>query len=233
MIKKSRYTWVALILAAVIVLAVSIYFLKPGWWHHGLMGAAHMTGMEDEIHRITRAGNTEDNRARVRRMMGELVPAGITPDRLPERNSPGARGMERYCAQCHNLPGPGMYTAPEWPAVLARMQARMGMHMQMMGGIVVPAGQEWRQISNYLQKHAIKKLDPARFSDIETPAGQAFSNTCAQCHVLPDPAQHSAAEWPTVVIRMRENMRRMGRPVYTDDTQEIVTGFLQQHAEDR
>ena len=37
------------------------------------------------------------------------------------RFSRGAGLLQRYCAQCHTLPGPGHHTGEEWPEVLRRM----------------------------------------------------------------------------------------------------------------
>ena len=36
---------------------------------------------------------------------------------------------------------------------------------------------------------------------------------CNQCHTLPDPQRHTAAEWRSVVARMQENMEWMNRVV--------------------
>ena len=47
------------------------------------------------------------------------------------------------------------------------------------------------------------------------PSGEAFRLACNQCHVLPDPQRHTAAEWRAVVARMQENMEWMNRVVGT------------------
>src|SRR5512139_4352060 len=68
-------------------------------------------------------------------MMGGFPP-GSDPASLPELHSEGAQLLQAYCAQCHELPGPGLHTADEWPAVVRRMNMRMQMrgHMGMTMG---------------------------------------------------------------------------------------------------
>ena len=82
----------------------------------------------------------------------------------------------------------------------------------------------------YLQTHAQRPLDRGQYSDLESPAGKAFQATCAQCHALPDPQQHSDDEWPGVVARMQRNMRAMGKTLPDASTFDQILGFLQRHA---
>jgi hypothetical protein len=51
----------------------------------------------------------------------------------------------------------------------------------------------------------------------------AFSETCSRCHALPDPRQHSSADWPAVVLRMEEHMDQLKikRPD-PDHTQQLL-----------
>ena len=56
-------------------------------------------------------------------------------------------------------------------------------------------------------------LDPARYPEAFQPSGEAFRLACNQCHVLPDPRRHTAAEWRAVVARMQQNMQWMNRVV--------------------
>jgi mono/diheme cytochrome c family protein len=173
-------------------------------------------------------------------MMGGMLPPGIDPADLPEPRSAGARLLKRYCAQCHNLPAPGMHTAEEWPPVVSRMNRRMQMMsggmmgggmMRGMMGIEAPTEAELRILIGYLQKHAQKPLDPEDYKDLDLSAGAGkfFRVTCAQCHALPDPKQHTAQEWPAVVDRMKRNMVAMGKPVPNETTIEEIVAFLQQH----
>lgn len=175
-------------------------------------------------------------REMMQRMMGDVLPPGIDPALLPAPASRGAKLLGHYCFQCHYLPGPGMHTAQEWPAVVARMNRRMqmmsgnGMMGMMMGRIEVPSGRELGELLGYLQTYAQSPINPSRYPDLATPAGRAFQTTCARCHALPDPQQHTAVEWPSVVARMQRNMLAMNRAVPDEQTIGEVIGFLQRHA---
>lgn len=178
-------------------------------------------------------------REMMQRMMGDVLPPGIDPKILPDPESRGARLLERYCAQCHNLPGPGMHTAAEWPQVVNRMNGRMQMMSGggMMGGgmmgVSAPNARELNTLMDYLQQHAQQPIDMTRYPDLDSPPGRAFQGTCAQCHALPDPRQHTSLEWPAVVARMQRNMSAMGRPVPDEPTMREIVGFLQRHAPNR
>ena len=82
----------------------------------------------------------------------------------------------------------------------------------------------------YLQKHAQVPLDKATARGLDTPAGRAFSATCSQCHALPDPVQHTAADWPAVVLRMQRNMVAMGKPVPPQSTLHAIDAYLRKYA---
>lgn len=173
-------------------------------------------------------------RQMMQRMMGGMLPSGIDPADLPEPHSPGARLLRRFCMQCHELPGPGLHTASEWPAVVDRMIWRMQMmgHGMMSGmmGIDAPSEAELRTIMAYLQKHAQKPLDPTKYPELEQPTGEAFRAVCSQCHALPDPEQHTAQEWPAVVTRMKRHMTATGKSVPDETTIQGIIAFLQQHS---
>jgi hypothetical protein len=103
----------------------------------------------------------------------------------------------------------------------------------MMAGVRAPTRDEERVIVAYLRKHGQKPLDPARYPD----ANEAFRLACGQCHVLPDPKRHSAAEWRSVVARMQENMEWMNRVVGSKPVRgepqlrvEEILAFLEKHA---
>ena len=191
----------------------------------------------------------------MRSMMSGVVPAGVKPADLPEPGSQGAKLTVRYCAQCHDLPSPAMHSAAEWPAVANRMFQRMstcsrmsgmgmmgnmgGMGMKgrmgsigrngMMGmmNIKVPSAQEQETIIRYLQEHSLKSIEPGALPLSRSRGAVLFAATCAQCHALPDPSQHTAQQWPEVVTRMRKNMSAMGKPVPDAATLRTITQFLQ------
>ena len=66
---------------------------------------------------------------------------------------------------------------------------------------------------------------------------EPFRLACSQCHVLPDPARHTATEWPAVVARMERNMEWMNRVVGSRPVKgepqlrvEEINAFLARHA---
>jgi|SRR5512134_346785 hypothetical protein len=153
-------------------------------------------------------------------LLERILPPTFDAARLPERQSNGAKLVVAYCVQCHNLPNPAMHHAEKWPSVVQRMVLRMEgkgnmgtLMAEMMAGVKAPAAEDTRAIVAYLQRHAQQPLDPARYPEVNQPSGEAFRLACNQCHVLPDPQRYTAAEWPRVVARMRENMEWMNRVV--------------------
>jgi len=175
----------------------------------------------------------------IRGMMGggslETLPPGLPVELLPDAQSDGAKLLQRYCTQCHSLPGPGRHTAEEWPAVLQRMSERMdhmsGGFMSMMGSIDAPSSAERRTLRDYLQGHAQQAIDTTQFPALNnTDAGRAFSATCSRCHALPDPRQHTAIEWIGVEGRMQRNMNIMGRSIPNEITLQEILEFLQERA---
>ncbi len=153
-------------------------------------------------------------------MLERLIPPGFTAAMLPEPKSRGAELTRRYCVQCHNLANPAMHDAGRWPSVVARMVPRMegkgnlGKLMgEMMAGVEAPSLAEERQIVAYLRKHAQKALDETKYPEVNGAAGESFRLACKQCHVLPDPRRHTAAEWRAVVVRMQKNMEWTNRVV--------------------
>jgi hypothetical protein len=108
----------------------------------------------------------------------------------------------------------------------------------MMTGVEAPTPEEKRGLVAYLRKHAQKPLDPQRYPEVYQPAGEAFRLACNQCHVLPDPRRHTAAEWRAVVARMQENMAWMNRVVGSRPVPgepqlrvEEINAFLERHAQ--
>jgi len=50
---------------------------------------------------------------------------------------------------------------------------------------------------------------------------------CAQCHKLPFPDQHRAADWPRVVERMEGNIRATHRRMPNQAEREAILGYFQ------
>jgi hypothetical protein len=153
-------------------------------------------------------------------MLERILPPGFAPEMLPAPGSRGAALTVRYCVQCHNLPNPAMHQAAKWPKVVKRMVSRMRGHgnmgrlmHEMMGGVQAPTEEEERTLLAYLRKYGQKPLDPDKYPEAFTPSGEPFRLACRQCHVLPDPKRHTAAEWRAVVARMQKNMEWMNRVV--------------------
>jgi hypothetical protein len=146
--------------------------------------------------------------------------------------------------QCHNLPNPAMHDAAKWPGIVERMVLRMEgrgnmgrLMSEMMAGVKAPSEEETRQIRLYLRKHAQTPLDEKQYPEVYQRSGEAFRLACKQCHVLPDPKRHTAAEWRGVVARMQENMEWMNRVVGTQPVPgepqlrvEEILAFLRRHA---
>ena len=165
-------------------------------------------------------------------MMENRMPQGINPNQLPAPDSEGAQLLGRYCSQCHGVPGPGMHTANEWPNVVARMNQRMQMmsRKRMMMRIKAPDNNELKILTAYLEKNAQQTIDADKLAGANTPEGQAFRKICAQCHALPDPAQHTSNEWPAVIKRMRKNMSSMGKQLPDQTMTDKILGFLQTYS---
>jgi hypothetical protein len=177
-------------------------------------------------------------------MLERILPPTYDAARLPEPRSPGAKLVIAYCVQCHNLPNPAMHHAVKWPSIVQRMVLRMQgkgnmgtLMAEMMAGVKAPGAEDTKAIVAYLQRHAQKPLDPARYPEVNQPPGEAFRLACNQCHVLPDPQRYTAAEWRRVVARMQENMEWMNRVVGSKPVPgeprlavEEINAFLAKHA---
>lgn len=155
-------------------------------------------------------------------MLERILPPTFDARQLPERKSPGAQLTLRYCVQCHNLANPAMHHAEKWQPVVERMVLRMEgrgnmgtLMSEMMAGVSAPSPEETQTIVAYLRRHAQRPLDPKRYPEVNRAEGEAFRLACNQCHVLPDPRRHTAAEWRAVVARMQQNMEWMNRVVGT------------------
>lgn len=59
------------------------------------------------------------------------------------------------------------------------------------------------------------------------PGARLFARSCSRCHVLPDPGLYRPDEWPAVVQRMRENMRRTEVAELSDGDARRIVEYLQ------
>jgi len=165
--------------------------------------------------------------------MGGRAPVGSYPvEDLPEPDSTGAIAFSAYCTQCHGLPSPKTHIAAEWDSTIDRMAARMfRMGSRGMHGVVAPSESELGELRAYLKEHAMREAPDFFATEQKSPGLEAFSEVCSQCHALPDPAQHTAAEWPGVVSRMQQNMQRMGVEQEEAPVIDSVVEFLSTHAQ--
>jgi cytochrome c2 len=177
-------------------------------------------------------------------MLERILPPTFEPSQLPEPGARGAQLVVRYCVQCHNLASPAMHNPEKWPGIVDRMVVRMKgrgnmgeLMKEMMAGVQAPTEEEEKVLVAYLRKHGQRAIDPRRYPELEQPSGQSFKLACGQCHVLPDPRRHTAAEWPAVVARMEQNMAWMNRVVGTSRNPtepqlrlDEILGFLQKYA---
>jgi hypothetical protein len=162
----------------------------------------------------------------------DRVPPGLDPALLPEPGSRGAQLLERYCTQCHELPGPGRHTAEEWPAVLERMVVLMDVSRRfrgLMGRIVAPSAEERAALDAYLSAHALR---PMRGTP-RGPGAAEFAQGCGGCHALPDPRQHTREEWHGVVARMQRNAAIMQRGGFDAPATQAILTYLGSAAGDR
>jgi hypothetical protein len=177
-------------------------------------------------------------------MLERILPPTFEARQLPEPRSRGAQLTLQYCVQCHNLPNPAMHHAAKWRGIVERMVPRMQgrgnlgkLMADMMAGVRSPSADEVQILVAYLRKHAQVPLDPKRYPEAYTQAGEPFRLACNQCHTLPDPQRYTAKQWPAVVARMQENMEWMNRVVGTrripGEPQlriEEINAFLAKHA---
>jgi cytochrome c5 len=189
-------------------------------------------------------------------MLLRILPRRLEPSALPEQGSAGAQLVGLYCVQCHHLPNPAMHDAANWPRIVERMLPRMrgegnmgALMAAMMRGpgagsassLKAPSAAQAAVIIDYLERHAMRPLDPRASPKLREALsgyeGRMFVEACSQCHVLPDPAAHSADEWPAIVNRMAQNMQWMNRVASTpDDPREPqlrlpqIVDFLRRHA---
>lgn len=155
----------------------------------------------------------------------DTVPPGIDPALLPTPGAPGAALLQRYCTQCHELPGPGRHTRAQWPAVLARMEVLMRVsrfYRGALGPAAVPDAGEWQLLGDYLQDHALRPLSVAAPTD---GAEALYRAACGDCHAAPDPDAYPAAAWPALLARMDDHRATMARAPLTLAQRTAVARF--------
>ena len=217
--KKNRLLWISLCLIGIGLAGVTATGIGNRDQGRMMMETAMMRDMMDH-------GQMKEM---MRQMMGGILPPGMSPQRLPDPDSAGANLLATYCTQCHDLPSPTMHTEEDWPRIAERMLARERMMAAMMQ-IKSPTTGEEGILVNYLKEHALKGVTPGSLPELNSPGAILFQQTCAQCHALPDPKQHSVSEWPGVVERMRSNMQSMGKRVITEREKTEIIGYLAKHA---
>ena len=157
------------------------------------------------------------------------MPQGVPSTMLPNFDSEGARALIKNCTQCHGLPAPGLHTSQEWPVVVKRMTMHMRWSKKWMQ-INIPDEEELSNVLGYLQENAQKHIDSNAYPDLNSESGKDFSQICVQCHVLPDPKQHIAEEWPTVVDRMLGYMTVQNKQVPNEQQTEKIIEYLKKNA---
>jgi len=216
----------------VLVVGCASFFLA-GSLVSCMMPMMGMMGMDDKKDQGMK--NQGHMKEMMQQMMGGILPPGIDPHYLPEPESRGAKLLSTYCAQCHNLPSPRMHTAEDWSRVVGRMLMRERMMAGMRGMMMqvkAPSSQEEETLLQYLQKHAMQALAPGTMLMFDSLGAALFQQTCAQCHALPDPKQHTVLEWTAVVKRMRQNMKSMGRREITDQEAKDIMAYLEHTAQE-
>lgn len=72
---------------------------------------------------------------------------------------------------------------------------------------------------------------PVAVVQMQNDAGQAVTvEFCSDCHATPKPAVHTADEWPGVMARMLDNMRRGGKRSPGNTQIETILDYLQTNA---
>jgi cytochrome c5 len=151
-----------------------------------------------------------------------LPPEGMTLDSLPEPQSAGAQLLQANCTTCHALPSPAMHSGTDWPGVVRRMWLRMDL-IDPQYTVPKPELGERIVLLDYLTSNALKV---SRATLPDAPGRNAFESTCAQCHELPDPHQHSSQDWFVVVRRMNGHMRSILNRELDNARIEEITRYL-------
>lgn len=150
--KNNRNLVIGMALLLIGVIGLNGFLSRTGMSMGGMMG----DGKTMDSDGMMGGGGMKEM---MKNMMSAQLPPGIDSNKLPEATSNGAQLLGHFCTQCHELPGPGMHSAEEWPRVVARMNRRMQMMsgqsmMRMMPDIKAPSDNELQILVAYLQKHA-------------------------------------------------------------------------------
>jgi len=100
----------------------------------------------------------------------DKLPPGLTRDALPEANSSGARLLNQYCTQCHNLPGPDRHTASEWQDVASKMFMLMDVSKRfggLVGRVETMQSEDKQNLLAYLKRHATNSTAENQFAGNE------------------------------------------------------------------
>lgn len=152
-----------------------------------------------------------------------LPPPGVNPADLPQPNSEGAHLVTKYCTVCHALPTPLAHSATDWPHIVRRMWLRMDIVAPTFH-IATPSVAERAVIVPYLVENSLKVVGTALPPG---PGREVFSVTCSRCHELPDPHQHSSADWVAVVRRMSGHLQDILGQTLTADQLQTITAYLE------
>lgn len=154
------------------------------------------------------------------------MPPALQAGDLPRPASRGAQLLVEYCAQCHNLPHPGVHTADEWAGVTRSMYLLTEVTARFEGrpGLRIPGTAERASIDAYLAEQALRPLPQ------ETLAPGVYHEVCGDCHAAPDPALHSSAQWPAVFARMAGHRAAMSRVPLDPLKATQVLAYLSEHA---
>ena len=55
---------------------------------------------------------------------------------------------------------------------------------------------------------------------------QLVEKFCVQCHQIPNPNQHTRADWPAVVSRMQIYMQQQHRHLLSDKERQLILDYL-------
>ena len=200
-------------------------------WYSGLLliNPPQVIAQDREIE------NREAMKVLMKQMIPDRLPPGISPEKLPEPDSLGAKLLQQYCSQCHDIFSPRMHSAEKWSSVFQRVSWHMqmmprGEKMGRMIQIKAPSPQEGTELLTYLKQHSLHAADQSKLEHLDTPSGMAFLQTCAQCHALPAPEQHATQEWPGVTARMKQNMQLMHKPLIQPKEEVLIVKYLQHSA---
>lgn len=130
----------------------------------------HMQRMQEQMERMRSTTNPAERQRLLQEHWQEMYrhmqtmrgmgwmwggPGGASSKPLPELESPGARLVVQYCAQCHATPSPELHTAAEWANVTARMSTNMkNFNASNRRSVKVPTAREMKSIAEYMTKFA-------------------------------------------------------------------------------